>query len=98
MAFGAALTMWGTKLEVDGWRRSKYDLDKVLTIVRGFRFFIIGLAVVGLGAAWVWHLVWLLVLSLVIGGEEMLETSIMIYALRRGKRLEADCAPSKRVD
>ena len=51
MAFGAVLTLWGMKLEADGWRRSKYDLDKVLAIVRGFRFFVLGLAVAGFGVA-----------------------------------------------
>ena len=58
-------------------------------IVRGFRFFVIGLAVASLAAAWVWHLVWLLILAVVIGLEEMLEMSVVLYALRRQKRMEA---------
>ena len=80
------MTLWGVRLEVGGFRRAAYDLDKVLMIVRGFRFFVLGIAVASLAAAWIWHLLWLLVLALAIGGEEMLEMSIVIYALRRGKR------------
>ena len=83
------MTSWGVKLEVEGFRHCTYDLDKVLTIVRGFRIFVLGVAIASLGGAWAWHLLWLLVLALVIGGEEMLEMSIVIYALRRWKRVEA---------
>ena len=66
MAFEVTLTIWGVKLKVDGFQRSTYDLDKVLTIVRGFQFFVIGLAVATFGATWVEQLVWLLVLSLAL--------------------------------
>ena len=64
------------------------DSEKILQWIQGFRFLIIGLGLAGLGAAWAWHLTWLLVLSLAIGGEETLESSIVIFALRRGRRLE----------
>jgi hypothetical protein len=69
--------------------------DKAVTAMRGLRIAVIGLAVVGLGAAWAWHLVWLLVLALVIGGEETLESSVHIYALTRGRdlRLRVPFAP-----
>jgi len=40
------------------------------------------------GAAWAWHLTWLLLLTLAIGSEETLESSMVIFALRRGRRLE----------
>ena len=53
--------------------------------MHGFRLTVIGLAVVGIGAAWLWHLGWLLALSLAIGGEETLESSIAIAALRRAR-------------
>jgi hypothetical protein len=52
--------------------------------MRGFRLTLIGLAVAGGGAAWLWGMPWLLALALAIGGEEALETSIAIRALRRG--------------
>lgn len=63
MALEAALAAWGLTLEVRGFRRPRYDLDKVLAIVRGFRLFVAGTAVAGLGAAWAWHVPWLLALS-----------------------------------
>jgi hypothetical protein len=53
-----------------------------LTWMRGFRLTLFGLAVAGVGAAWLWQIEWLLFLSLAIGGEETLETSIAISALR----------------
>lgn len=50
--------------------------------MRGFRLTLFGLAVAGAGAAWLGQVEWLLLLSLAIGGEETLETSICISALR----------------
>ncbi|MEE9325038.1 MAG: hypothetical protein V3U90_05770 [Dehalococcoidia bacterium] len=86
MALGAALAMVGLRNELDGLLRPVRDPEKVLTLIRGFRLAIIGLALIGLGAAWLWGLAWLLILSLAIGGEETLESSIVIYALRYGRR------------
>jgi hypothetical protein len=57
-----------------------------LTWMRGFRLTLFGLAVAGAGAAWLWQVEWLLLLSLAIGGEETLETSICISALRTQQR------------
>jgi hypothetical protein len=48
----------------------------------------IGLALVGIGIAWIGHLPWLLVLSLATGGGETLETSLILFALRHGAGLE----------
>jgi hypothetical protein len=51
---------------------------------KGFRAGIIGLALVGIGAAWVWHLPVLLGLSLAIRGGETCATSRMLCTLRHG--------------
>lgn len=51
--------------------------------LRGFRLAVVGLCLAGIGVAWVWHILWLLVASLGILGEELLETSVMIEALKR---------------
>ena len=56
--------------------------------MRGFRLTLVGLALAGVGAAWLWQMPWLLALSLAIGGEEALESSIAIHALR-GQQREA---------
>ncbi len=89
IALGTGLALWGLLMVVNGLRGAlRGDSGKLLTWIQGFRLLVIGLAVAGLGAAWAWHLTWLLVLTLAIGGEETLESSIVIFALRRGRRLE----------
>ena len=89
IALGIGLALWGLLMVLNGLRGALGgDSGKLLPWRQGFRLSIIGLALVGLGVAWGWHLTWLLVLSLAIGGEETLESSIGIYALRRGRRLE----------
>jgi len=83
------LAAWGLLMIMNGLRGAlRGDSGKILTWIQGFRLSIIGLALTGLGVAWGWHLTWLLVLTLAIGGEEILESSIVIFALRRGRRLE----------
>jgi hypothetical protein len=54
--------------------------------LRGFRVAIGGLALAGIGAAWCWQIGWLLGLSLIIGGEELLESTVVITALRQSAR------------
>lgn len=87
IAVGIAVATLGLRREIEGVRRPLRDPSKVLTFVRGFRLAIIGLAFAGVGAAWLWQLDWLLVLSLVIGGEETLESTVVIFALTRGRDL-----------
>ncbi len=88
-ALGFGVSVRGFALLVQGWRRSVWDRDRNLIWVQGFRQSIVGLAVVALAASWQWQQLWLLLLALAIGGEELLETSIIIFALRRAKRLPA---------
>ncbi len=89
IVLGIGLTLWGLLMEIASLRGAlRGDSRLLLTWIQGFRLSIIGLAVVGLGTAWGWQLTWLLVLTLAIGGEETLESSIVIFALRRGRRLE----------
>jgi hypothetical protein len=87
MAAGSAVAAAGLRREIDGILRPVRDPDKVLTFARGFRLAIIGGALAAIGAAWAWHLTWLLVLALVIGGEETLEGTLIIFALTRGAKL-----------
>jgi len=77
----------GLLREWDGLRRPLRDPAKVLTWVRGFRLSMIGLALAGSGAGWLLDQTWLVVLSLAIGGEETLESSIIHFALTRGRDL-----------
>jgi hypothetical protein len=61
----------------------------------GFRSFVLGAAFIGVGAALALDATWLLLLSLVIGGEELLESTLLLDGLRRGSSiLAADEVPS----
>lgn len=74
-------------------------------IVQGFRTAVIAVAIAGLGVAWNWHLTWLLVLSLVFGAEEILESTTHLSTLRRtppggwfpAARQSSDCAQAVRA-
>jgi hypothetical protein len=59
-----------------------------LYFLRGFRRAVIGFAIAGIAAAWLWQIDWILVLSLVIGGEELLESTLHIQALGMAGRNE----------
>jgi hypothetical protein len=89
MAGGAACAGWGAKRGLHGLLGAvRGDATQLVPFMEGFRATIIGLALVGIGAAWIWHLPLLLVLSLAIGGGETLETSLILFALRHGAHLE----------
>lgn len=88
-----ALILLGLVLAIRGLRQCRLAFPRPraasmqpLAWMLGFRLAILGLAAAGAGAAWLWHLPWLLALSLAIGGEETLETSIAISALRAQQR------------
>lgn len=91
----AALLVIGLALAWRGLRRCHRAFPRLsasmepLLWVRGFRLTLFGLALAGTGAAWLWQLEWLFWLSLAIGFEETLETSIAIYGLRRQPALTA---------
>jgi hypothetical protein len=85
MALGAALMVWGAKRGLAGLRCAvRGDSAQLVPCMEGFRGTMIGLALVGIGIAWIGHLPWLLVLSLATGGGETLETSLILFALRHG--------------
>ena len=83
IGLGAVFLFAGIRLEVEGIRRPTGDSSKMVTVIRGFRIAVIGLSLAGLGAAWNWHITWLFVLSLIFGDEEVLESSVHLFILRR---------------
>jgi hypothetical protein len=88
MAVGAAVALWGAKRGLHGLRGAvRGDATQLVPFMEGFRATILGLALAGISAAWVWHVLWLLVVSLAIAGGETLETSLILFALRHGARL-----------
>jgi hypothetical protein len=83
IALGLAIVIWSLRRGAGTARRRVRDPGRALALVQGFRIGIIGLSLAGIGAAWLWQLEPLLVLSLIIGGEELLESSVVIAALKR---------------
>ena len=86
LALGVALALRGLRWCRAAFPRPRSAAMQPLAWMLGFRLTVIGLALVGVGAAWLWRLEWLLALSLAIGGEETLESSIAIGALRAQRR------------
>ena len=87
VALGTVIAVWGFGMEIGGLRHAIGGRhSEILRFLLGFRLSVIGLAVASVGIAWNWHLTWLLVFALVIGGEETLESSVHIFAVRRGNR------------
>ena len=84
---GVPALIAGLWREWDGLRRPLRDPAKVLTWVRGLRLSMIGLALAGSGAGWLFDQTWLVVLSLAIGDEETLESSVMHFALTHRRDL-----------
>jgi hypothetical protein len=95
MAAGAMLFAYGLETLVRALRISIWDTERNVVWIGGFRAAIVGLAVIGLGAAWLTQQLWVLLIALAIGGEELLETSVLLYALRRGKRIQRAAAATE---
>jgi hypothetical protein len=81
VGLGLAAAIWSAYRGVRQARRVR-DPQRALALMRGFRLSVVGLAVAALGLAWWWQIGWLLGLALVIGGEELLESSVVIAALQ----------------
>jgi len=83
---------WGLWFVLAGLRRCRAawpaagGLMQPAAWMRGFRVAIVGLALAGVGAAWLWQIAWLLVAALLIGFGELLESSLDIEALETLER------------
>jgi hypothetical protein len=89
LAVGLALHVLGWRGLLSSFRMSAWDGERPIVFLSGFRVGVIGAALATLAAAWIWQQLWLLLLALAIGGEELLETSVLLYTLRRGRRIQA---------
>ncbi len=85
---GLVLAARGARLGHD-WARHQ-NSEHNLRFVRGFRLVVIGLTLIAVAASWQWHILWLFILALAIAFEEILESSIHAFAIRRGLRLDAE--------
>ena len=84
MVFGIALFwrgLFGGRHGERGLVRRGVDM---LERLEGWRLTLFGLTLTGLGAAWYWNALWLLILSLGIGYVELQESTNVIKAWRWG--------------
>ena len=86
MISGLVLAVLGFRLAAGALRRSPWGPASSLTLLRGFRCAVIGIAVINVGAAWNWQVLWPLVFALVFVGEELVEISFMIATVQRDLR------------
>lgn len=89
MAAGALGFAFGVLTMIRSARIPYRDRSKPVVWISGFRMAIVALAVAGVGAAWLSQQLWVLLIALAIGGEELLETSVILFVLRWGQREEA---------
>jgi 4-amino-4-deoxy-L-arabinose transferase-like glycosyltransferase len=82
MAIGAVVAVVGTRRSLTAARCLRLDPERALGILRGFRIAIVGLCFAAGGIGWLLEISWLFWVSVVICGEEVLESSIGIAALR----------------
>jgi hypothetical protein len=78
---GLALLVLGIRRAAAGVRRYHRDPPRSLALLRGFRISVVGLCLAGVGAGLLWNITWLVGLSLIIGGEELLESTVVITAM-----------------
>ena len=92
MAAGVVVAVRSVRRGLRRAQRAGRDPMRALALLQGFRAGIVGLSLVGIGAAWCWQLGWLLGLPLIIGGEELLESTVVIAALKAGREHQVSCA------
>ena len=103
MAVGAVYAVRGARRGWHGLRGAVHgDASQLVPLMAGFRTCILGLALVGISAAWIWQRPVLLLLSIAIAAGETMETSLILFALRHGAHLEygrprARTLPSRRA-
>ena len=96
MAAGTAMLAWGALTFFRTDQIDARERRKPIMLVSGIRLALMGGAITALGASWLWQQLWLFILALAIGGEELLETSFVLFVLRRGKRLDDQALAGER--
>ena len=86
LILGVAMVAWSLSWGVNKVLQEPSDPMRALALVRSLRIGLIGFSLVGIGFGLLWHIESLLVLSLIFGGEELYETSVVIVALKRALR------------
>ena len=93
IGLGTAVVFWAARLQWRGPIPDAVAPAKPLDMVRSLRAVLVGAALVGLGFGLLYDNRWVIGISLIIGLEELLETSVVVMALRDEKaRREAERA------
>ena len=86
MVGGLLLMLRGFAGDSDGARALLGKQTDMLSRMEGFRLTVIGLVLIGVGAAVMWQAQWLLLLALGIGFVEILESSTLIAVWKWSRR------------
>lgn len=89
MAIGLALALYGFRRLAAWLPISAFESEKPVVFLVGLRAVLVGLAIVGVGAAWISQQLWVILIALAIGGEELMEGTILLAVLRDGKKRQA---------
>jgi len=92
--FGVWLVARGISRELPGIRLPVADPHKGVAMARALRSVLVGLALAGIGVGWASSNAYLFGLCCIIGGEEALETSVVIAALEDAERKGVWAAPA----
>lgn len=65
------------------------DAAKPAAFLQGFRLVVIGVSLAAFAAAWTWQIPWLAILTLIIFGEEVFESTMAISGILDGAKLRA---------
>ena len=79
---GDGLLVFGVRRLIAGLSGPPADKNS-LTAMRGFRLAMIGLGLAGVATGLLMDQTWLIILALGIAGEEIFESSLIIWGLRR---------------
>lgn len=88
ISVGAVLMLFGIRRLAIALSLANRNPNEMMSFMTGFRIAVFGVTLLGLGVAWNWSVLWLFVLALVFGGEEVMESTTHLYIIRRGKKAE----------
>jgi hypothetical protein len=86
---GMWLAVRGIRRQLMARRLARVTMAKPIGLVSGFRLFLLGAPLVVAAAGWAFQQPWLFWLGVIIAGEETLETTMLLAALREGERAQA---------
>jgi hypothetical protein len=84
LAIGLVLLIAGSRRAYRAFRLPFRVRDKNLRLMSGFRSTLVGSALLAGAAGWLWNVPALFAGAVIIGVGELLETSLDVWALRRG--------------